>query len=51
MDNLFKTEEYKEEDDTWTALYVWYDNQWRLAMPLFGTEDKEILKWKILQQT
>jgi hypothetical protein len=50
MESLFKTEEFIDDDDVWTALFVWYNNQWRMAMPIYGTEDKEILKWKIICQ-
>lgn len=41
----FETEVFYEEDDVWEALFVFFKGQWRMAYPLFGTENKEeILK-------
>lgn len=42
---LFEYETFYEEDDVWSALFVFFKGQWRMAQPLFGTEDKdEIIK-------
>jgi len=42
---LFEYEFFNEDDDAWGALFVRIHDQWRMAQPLFGTEDKdEILK-------
>ena len=36
----FKTLEYLEEDDAWSALFVRVgDSAWVMAQPFYGTED------------
>lgn len=37
----FEYETFYDEDNTWEALFVFFRNQWRMAYPLFGTENKE----------
>ena len=44
MDIQFQYDTFYEEDDTWTALFVCYNGTWVMAQPIFGTEDKELIK-------
>ena len=38
----FITEEFLEDDNSWTALFVKTDNRdWHMTQPNYGTEDKE----------
>lgn len=41
----FEWEEFKEDDNTWDALFVRVDGgKWMLASSKFGTEDQEKIK-------
>ena len=43
MEKLFEYETFYDEDNSWEALFVYYQGRWRMAQPCFGTEDKELI--------